>query len=157
MNHRHRNMILTTLQHPKTMTRRMRRVMTRRMTQGGWQVGWQWGWQGEWKGDDKEDDKEDPDHIAASEDDDKEDEEGGNLLLSLLPRSLLLIISDLSRFLTLPADIFTTFCRYLENGQFMRPALCGTAWSWGRQGDWREPAPSLGSSPSGCSTFNVRM
>ena len=68
--------------------------------QGGWQVGWQggWGvgWQGGWQ--------QDSDHIAASEDDDKEDEEGGNLLLSLLPRSLLLIISDLSRFLSLPAD-----------------------------------------------------
>ena len=47
--------------------------------------------------------KYDSDHIAASKDDDKEDEEGGNLLLSLLPRSLLLIISDLSRFLSLPA------------------------------------------------------
>ena len=32
MKHRHRNMSLTTLQHPKTLTRRMRRVMTRRMT-----------------------------------------------------------------------------------------------------------------------------
>ena len=43
--------------------------------------------------------KYDSDHIAASEDDDKEDEEGGDLLLPFLPRSLLLIVSDLSRFL----------------------------------------------------------
>ena len=39
------------------------------------------------------DDVDNPDHIAASKDDDKKDEKGSNLLFSLLPSSLLLIIS----------------------------------------------------------------